>query len=63
MHNKRQKAIETLAKWHGDGRAESVWVKLQLDEYEEFLNTNGTVRSHRFSFVLHQHDVLPNLQF
>lgn len=43
VHNKREKATATLAKWHGNGNPESIWVKLQIGEYEEFLNTNGAV--------------------
>ncbi|KAJ9629501.1 hypothetical protein H2203_001875 [Taxawa tesnikishii (nom. ined.)] len=41
VHNKREKAIATLTKWHGYGNPESAWVKLQLAEYEEFLNMDG----------------------
>ncbi|KAK4500970.1 hypothetical protein PRZ48_006776 [Zasmidium cellare] len=41
VHNKREAAISTLAKWHGNGNADSAWVRLQVAEYEEFLNTNG----------------------
>ncbi len=45
VHNKREKAVAVLTKWHGYGNPDSVWVKLQLSEYEEFLNTNGTDKS------------------
>lgn len=48
VHNKRQEAVQTLAKWHGHGNAESAWVKLQLYEYEEFLNLNGAVSLNSF---------------
>ncbi len=41
VHNKRDKAAATLTKWHGHGNPDSEWVKLQLAEYEEFLNTTG----------------------
>lgn len=44
-HGKRDQAIAVLTKWHGYGNPESVWVKLQIAEYEEFLNTSGTDRS------------------
>lgn len=30
-----------MAKWHGNGDMESPWVKLQLTEYEQFLNMEG----------------------
>lgn len=43
VNNKREKAIETLQKWHGYGKQDSSWVKLEIAEYEEFLNTNGAV--------------------
>ncbi|KAK5745771.1 hypothetical protein LTR17_001273 [Elasticomyces elasticus] len=42
VNNKRTSAVQTLTKWHGNGNPESPWVKLQLAEYEDFLNTNGT---------------------
>lgn len=45
VHGKREKALATLTKWHGYGNSESTWVKLQLSEYEEFLNVDGAVRS------------------
>ncbi|KAK3612816.1 hypothetical protein LTR22_028446, partial [Elasticomyces elasticus] len=45
VNNKRSQAAETLTKWHGNGNPESPWVKLQLAEYEDFLNTNGTDKS------------------
>lgn len=41
VNNMRSQAIETLTKYHGYGNPESVWVKLQISEYEEFLNLNG----------------------
>ena len=43
VHNKREKAVNMLTKWHGYGNRESAWVKLQLNEYEEFLNLDGAV--------------------
>lgn len=33
--------METLTKYHGYGNPESAWVKLQVAEYEEYLNLNG----------------------
>ncbi|KAK4901429.1 hypothetical protein LTR49_027269 [Elasticomyces elasticus] len=45
VNNKRSQAAEPLTKWHGNGNPESPWVKLQLAEYEDFLNTNGTDKS------------------
>jgi hypothetical protein len=42
VHGKQTQAKETLTKWHGYGDPESAWVKLQLSEYEEFLELNGT---------------------
>ena len=43
VNNQRDKAIDTLTKWHGYGNPESAWVTLQTHEYEEFLNMNGAV--------------------
>ncbi|KAJ4858034.1 sugar transporter domain-containing protein [Trichoderma breve] len=42
VHNKGEKAVAVLAKYHGRGNSESPWVKLQLQEYEEFLNLDGS---------------------
>ncbi|KAL7946926.1 general substrate transporter [Trichoderma barbatum] len=42
VHNKREKAVAVLTKYHGRGNPESPWVKLQLQEYEEFLNLDGS---------------------
>ncbi|KAH0290444.1 general substrate transporter [Aureobasidium namibiae CBS 147.97] len=41
VNNKRESALATLTKWHGQGDSESAWVKLQLAEYEDFLNMDG----------------------
>lgn len=41
VHNKREKAVQVLTKWHGYGNPDSTWVKLELEEYEAFLNMNG----------------------
>lgn len=53
VHNKREKATETLTKWHGYGNPDSAWVKLQIAEYEEFLNLNGAVSDTPPSGVRH----------
>lgn len=41
--NKREQAHQTLTKWHGYGNPDSAWVQLQLREYEEFLELDGSV--------------------
>lgn len=41
VNNKKEKAAEVLAKYHGNGNPDSPWVKLQLHEYEELLNMDG----------------------
>jgi sugar porter (SP) family MFS transporter len=41
VNNRREQAVDTLSKWHGYGNRESAWVKLQVAEYDEYLNTNG----------------------
>jgi hypothetical protein len=41
VHGKTTQAKDVLTKWHGYGNPNSAWVKLQLDEYEEFLELNG----------------------
>lgn len=38
VNHKREKAVAVLAKYHGYGNEDSAWVKLQLEEYEAFLN-------------------------
>lgn len=43
VHGKQEQAIRTLTKWHGYGNQDSVWVKLQISEYESYLNTDGSV--------------------
>ncbi|RYP42849.1 hypothetical protein DL768_010189 [Monosporascus sp. mg162] len=42
VHNKHAEAKAMLTKYHGLGNEESVWVKLQLHEYEELLNMDGS---------------------
>lgn len=41
VNNKRERAIAVLTKWHGYDNRDSAWVKLEVSEYEEFLNLNG----------------------
>nr|OQO16755.1 hypothetical protein B0A51_15710 [Rachicladosporium sp. CCFEE 5018] len=41
VNNKREKAVQVLNEWHGYGHADSAWVKLELEEYEAFLNMDG----------------------
>ncbi|TGO39197.1 hypothetical protein BHYA_0058g00070 [Botrytis hyacinthi] len=41
VNNKRDQAKKMLTKYHGEGNTESVWVKLQLNEYEELLEMDG----------------------
>lgn len=36
-----EEAKAMLARFHGEGNPNSIWVTLQLNEYEEFLNMNG----------------------
>jgi hypothetical protein len=43
VNNRRDRAVATLTKWHGYGNPDSAWVRLEVAEYEEFLNTNGAV--------------------
>ena len=42
VNNKQDTAVSTLTRWHGQGNPESLWVKLQLAEYEDMLNMNGS---------------------
>jgi len=39
---KYEKAKEMLIEYHGNGNPESAWVSLQLREYEDYLELNGT---------------------
>ncbi|KAF4997510.1 hypothetical protein FGRMN_3874 [Fusarium graminum] len=41
-HGKKEKATATLVKIHGRGNPDSEWVKLQLTEYEEHLEMDGS---------------------
>jgi len=42
VNHKRDKAVAVLTKYHGYGNRESAWVKLQLEEYESYLNMEGS---------------------
>ena len=41
VNNRYERAKAMIAKYHGNGNPNSVWVELQLHEYEEFLELNG----------------------
>ena len=41
VNGKKDQAREVLTKWHGQGNPDSPWVKLQLEEYDGFLNLEG----------------------
>lgn len=41
VHGRMAEAKDALTKWHGYGNPESAWVKLQLSEYEEYLELDG----------------------
>ncbi|KAF2457638.1 general substrate transporter [Lineolata rhizophorae] len=41
VNNKRDQCKKILAYYHGNGNEDSEWVKLQLREYEEYLEMNG----------------------
>lgn len=42
VRNKKEAAKAILTKYHGNGNPDSPWVTLQLREYEELLDQNGT---------------------
>ncbi|KAL0253145.1 hypothetical protein SLS55_010598 [Diplodia seriata] len=42
VHGKRDECRRVLAKYHGNGNAESIWVTMQLREYEEYLELDGS---------------------
>ena len=51
--NKRETAaMDVITKYHGVSNPESVWVKLQKQEYHRYLKPNGAVRH---SFVNDSH--------
>ena len=41
VNNKQEASKAMLTKFHGNGNADSEWVKLQLNEYEELLELDG----------------------
>lgn len=41
VHGKMDKAKAMLTKYHGTGNPNSIWVSLQLNEYEEYLELDG----------------------
>jgi sugar porter (SP) family MFS transporter len=41
-HGKREAAHNVLTKWHGEGNRDSAWVSLQLNEYEAFIELEGS---------------------
>jgi sugar porter (SP) family MFS transporter len=41
VNGKREKAKEMLTWYHGEGNPDSVWVQMQLREYEEYLEVDG----------------------
>jgi MFS family permease len=41
VNSKQDKARAFLVKYHGVGKDDSVWPRLQLHEYEEYLNVDG----------------------
>lgn len=41
VHGKQEKCKEFLRLYHGNGNADSVWVQLQLQEYDEHLELDG----------------------
>ena len=42
VHNKLERSKAMLTRYHGEGNIDSVWVQLQLREYEEFLELDGS---------------------
>jgi hypothetical protein len=42
VNNKQEAAKAMLTKYHGEGNPDSEWVKLQLNEYEELLEMDGS---------------------
>lgn len=41
-HNRENEANKFLVKYHGKGKKDSIWVKLQLEEYQDYLKINGS---------------------
>lgn len=42
VNNKHEKANKFLVKYHGNGNADSIWVDMQLREYAEYLEVDGS---------------------
>ncbi|KAM0329496.1 hypothetical protein ACHAQA_004805 [Verticillium albo-atrum] len=42
VNNKQQEARDMITKYHGEGNPDSAWVTLQMNEYEELLDMNGS---------------------
>jgi MFS family permease len=42
VHGKVDKASQMITKYHGLGKPDSVWVSMQLNEYEEYLELDGS---------------------
>ncbi|KAJ4176876.1 hypothetical protein NW755_014180 [Fusarium falciforme] len=42
VRNKQDQAKKILSEYHGNGNPESAWVTLQMHEYDEYLNLNGS---------------------
>ena len=43
VNNRREEAQAMITHYHGEGNPDSIWVTLQLQEYEEYLRINGAV--------------------
>ncbi|TGO47609.1 hypothetical protein BCON_0270g00060 [Botryotinia convoluta] len=41
VHGQRDKAKAMLTRYHGEGNPNSIWVEMQLHEYEEYLELDG----------------------
>lgn len=42
VHGKRDECRRVLTKYHGNGNDDSIWVSMQLREYEEYLEMDGS---------------------
>jgi hypothetical protein len=40
-NNKLDKATQMLTRYHGEGNPNSIWVQMQLREYDEYLELDG----------------------
>lgn len=41
-HGKKAEAAKIIVEYHGEGCVDSLWVRMQMAEYEKFLSTNGS---------------------